>query len=98
MPYDCGIAITRHPSAHRVAMGAHAAYLIESGDGPPDPVELVPEFSRRARGVPVYAALRSLGRSGVADLVERLLPSRAQEYAAALRRARRRRGASTTWC
>ncbi len=70
VPYDCGIAITRHPASHRTAMGAHAAYLIESA-GPPDPVELVPEFSRRARGVPVYAALRSLGRSGVADLVER---------------------------
>ncbi len=71
VPYDCGIAITRHPASHRAAMGAHAAYLIESGDGPPDPVELVPEFSRRARGVPVYAALRELGRTGVADLVER---------------------------
>jgi len=70
VPYDCGIAITRHPASHRAAMSAHAAYLIES-TGLPDPVELVPEFSRRARGVPVYAALRSIGRSGVADLVER---------------------------
>ncbi len=83
VPYDCGIAITRHPAAHRVAMGAHAAYLIESGDGPPDPVELVPEFSRRARGVPVYAALRSLGRSGVAELVDRSC-RHAARYAALL--------------
>jgi glutamate/tyrosine decarboxylase-like PLP-dependent enzyme len=70
VPYDCGIAMTRHPASHRAALGAHAPYLIESS-GPPDPVELVPEFSRRARGVPVYAALRSLGRQGVVDLVER---------------------------
>jgi glutamate/tyrosine decarboxylase-like PLP-dependent enzyme len=83
VPYDCGIAIVRDATAHRRAMGAHAAYLIESGEGPPDPLELVPEFSRRARGVPVYAALRSLGRSGVADLVEGCC-RRAEEYAAAL--------------
>ena len=83
VPYDCGIAIVRDAAAHRRAMGAHAAYLIESGDGPPDPVELVPEFSRRARGVPVYAALRSLGRIGVADLVEGCC-RRAEEYAVAL--------------
>ena len=70
VPYDCGIAITRHPASHRATMAAHADYLIESA-GPPDPLELVPEFSRRARGVPVYAALRSLGRRGVTDLVER---------------------------
>jgi glutamate/tyrosine decarboxylase-like PLP-dependent enzyme len=70
VPYDCGLAITRHPASHRSAMGVHAAYLTET-DGPPDPLELVPEFSRRARGVPVYATLLSLGRSGVADLVTR---------------------------
>ena len=81
VPYDCGIAITRHPASHRAAMGAHAAYLIESA-GPPDPVELVPEFSRRARGVPVYAALRSLGRRGVTDLVERCC-AHAARFAAA---------------
>ena len=82
VPYDCGIAITRHPAEHRTAMGAHAAYLIESA-GPPDPVELVPEFSRRARGVPVYAALRSLGRTGIADLVERCC-AHARRFAAEL--------------
>jgi glutamate/tyrosine decarboxylase-like PLP-dependent enzyme len=82
VPYDCGIAITRHMSTHRAAMGAHAAYLIES-EGAPDPVELVPEFSRRARGVPVFAALRSLGRSGIADLVDRCC-RHAQRFAAQL--------------
>ena len=70
VPYDCGLAMTRHPLDHRQTFGAHASYLMESA-GPPDPIELVPEFSRRSRGVPVYAALRSLGRAGVADLVER---------------------------
>src|SRR5207342_2300826 len=79
VPYDCGIVITRHPASHRAAMGAHAAYLIES-DGPPDPVELVPEFSRRARGLTVYAALRSLGRQGLTDLVDRCCAS-AQRFA-----------------
>ena len=76
VPYDCGIAITRHPAAHRGGDGRRTPRTSSSPDGPPDPVELVPEFSRRARGVPVYAALRSLGRGGVADLVERLLPAR----------------------
>jgi glutamate/tyrosine decarboxylase-like PLP-dependent enzyme len=68
-PYDCGVAIVRDPAAIRAAFGFRAAYLIQS-DGPADPFETVPEFSRRARGVPVWAALRSLGRSGVAALVE----------------------------
>jgi glutamate/tyrosine decarboxylase-like PLP-dependent enzyme len=83
VPYDCGLAIVRDPAAHRAAMGAHAEYLIESGGGPPDPLELVPEFSRRSRGVPVYAALRSLGRRGVAELVEGCC-RHAQDYAARL--------------
>jgi glutamate/tyrosine decarboxylase-like PLP-dependent enzyme len=70
VPYDCGIAIVAHEESHRIPLGAKASYLIRSV-GDPDPFELVPEFSRRARGVPVYAALASLGRSGVADLIER---------------------------
>jgi glutamate/tyrosine decarboxylase-like PLP-dependent enzyme len=72
VPYDCGIAIVADPVAMRSAFGAHASYLITDDSGPGDPFEKVPEFSRRARGVPVWAALRSLGRSGVAALVERL--------------------------
>jgi glutamate/tyrosine decarboxylase-like PLP-dependent enzyme len=74
VPYDCGIVIVTDRSALRAAMGVHASYLIEAAtpDGPADPLEKVPELSRRARGVPVWAALRSLGRSGVADLVDGL--------------------------
>ena len=68
--YDCGIAICRHPSAHRAAMSVQASYL-EQGTGARDPMDWIPEFSRRARGLGVYATLRSLGRQGVADLVER---------------------------
>ncbi len=71
VPYDCGIAVVAHPRAVRDAMGMQASYLV-SAQGPGDPLDKVPELSRRARGVPVWAALRSLGRSGVADLVDRL--------------------------
>jgi glutamate/tyrosine decarboxylase-like PLP-dependent enzyme len=56
----------------RLAFGTNASYLIIDDSGPGDPLEKVPEFSRRARGVPVWAALRSLGRTGLLDLVERL--------------------------
>jgi len=66
VPYDCGIAIVRDPSALRAAMGLHASYLVHDAEGPGDPFEKVPELSRRARGVPVWAALKSLGRDGVA--------------------------------
>ena len=68
--YDCGVAICRHPAAHRAAMSVQASYL-EQGAGARDAMDWNPEFSRRARGVGVYATLRSLGRSGVTDLVER---------------------------
>jgi len=72
VPYDCGIAFTAHPEAHRAAMGVTAAYLIQAEEGGPrDEVDWTPEFSRRARGFPVYAAIRSLGRAGIAELVER---------------------------
>ncbi len=73
VPYDCGIAIVPDRVALRAALGAHASYLVTDDSGPGDPLEKVPEFSRRARGVPVWATLRSLGRAGVADLVERLV-------------------------
>jgi len=72
VPYDCGITICRHPDSHRAAMTVTASYLVQAAPGTDrDPVDWNPEFSRRARGVPVYAALASLGRSGVADIVER---------------------------
>ncbi len=72
VPYDCGIAIVARPAALRAAFGVHTSYLIADQAGAGDPLEKVPELSRRARGVPVWAALRSLGRSGVADLVDGL--------------------------
>ncbi|MCX4775979.1 pyridoxal phosphate-dependent decarboxylase family protein [Streptomyces sp. NBC_01264] len=70
VPYDCGLAIVRDPSAVRSAMGLRGDYLIQDEQG--DPVDKVPELSRRGRAFTVWAALRSLGRSGVADLVDRL--------------------------
>lgn len=72
VPYDCGVAIVAHPRALRSAFGVRASYLVSDESGSGDPSEKVPELSRRARGVPVWAVLRSLGRSGVADLVARL--------------------------
>ncbi|WP_108250625.1 pyridoxal phosphate-dependent decarboxylase family protein [Planctomonas deserti] len=77
VPYDCGVAIVSRPEAMRAALGTHAAYLIRGSADRADPYELVPEMSRRARGVPVWAALRSLGRSGVVALVERLVDTAA---------------------
>jgi len=71
VPFDCGVAIVRDPAALRAAMGMHGDYLIMD-DERRDPYERVPELSRRARGIPVWAVLRSLGRSGVRELVERL--------------------------
>jgi len=72
VPYDCGIAVVARPGALHAAMAMHASYLVQS-EGPGDPLDKVPELSRRARGVPVWAALRSLGRTGVAEIVERFV-------------------------
>ena len=72
VPYDCGIAIVAKPEALRSAFGVQTSYLIQDEHGPGDPFEKVPEMSRRARGIPVWAALRSLGRSGTATLIEGL--------------------------
>jgi glutamate/tyrosine decarboxylase-like PLP-dependent enzyme len=71
VPYDCGLAFVRDEAAHRAAMGIAAAYLPPAPGQERDPFDYVPEMSRRARGIPVWAALRSLGRDGIADLVER---------------------------
>ncbi|MET0843553.1 MAG: aminotransferase class V-fold PLP-dependent enzyme [Mycetocola sp.] len=71
VPYDCGLAIVAKPHLLRAAFGAHTTYLIHD-DTVGDPFERVPEMSRRARGVPAWAALRSLGRAGTIALVERL--------------------------
>ena len=71
VPYDSGLVFVAHPAAHLAAMSLSAAYLVRSPEEPREPMDWVPESSRRARGFAVYAALRSLGRSGVADLVDR---------------------------
>jgi glutamate/tyrosine decarboxylase-like PLP-dependent enzyme len=73
VPYDSGIVLCRHPDSHRAAMTTSASYLIqdEGERRTRDQLDWVPEFSRRARGFAVYAALRSLGRRGLAELVER---------------------------
>jgi glutamate/tyrosine decarboxylase-like PLP-dependent enzyme len=69
VPYDSGLAIVRDPAALVAGFGVEADYLIGAAG---DPMERTPEFSRRARGFAVWAALRSLGRSGLADLIDRL--------------------------
>jgi glutamate/tyrosine decarboxylase-like PLP-dependent enzyme len=73
VPYDSGIVFCADQEAHRAAMTVQADYLIqdESERRLRDQVDWVPEFSRRARGFVVYAALRSLGRAGLVELVER---------------------------
>ena len=72
VPYDCGIVFVRDREAHRAAMTTSASYLVQDPDGPREPMDWTPEFSRRARGIAVYATLRALGRDGVAELVDRL--------------------------
>jgi glutamate/tyrosine decarboxylase-like PLP-dependent enzyme len=71
VPYDSALVLCADPEAHRAAMTVTASYLVQDGSAVRDQVDWVPEFSRRARGFAVYAALRSLGRSGIAELVER---------------------------
>ena len=83
VPYDCGVAIVRHREDQRAAMTSAAAYLIQSAGAERDAVDWVPEFSRRARGIPVYATLRTLGYEGVEELVDRCC-ARAQQMAALL--------------
>ncbi len=67
VPYDSGVVICADPVAHRAALGVHGPYLIQSEAG--DPADFVPELSRRGREIVIWAALRSLGRSGVEDLM-----------------------------
>jgi glutamate/tyrosine decarboxylase-like PLP-dependent enzyme len=69
VPYDCGIAFVRDAEALRFAMQLQAAYL--AAGSLREPMHLTPEASRRARGVEVWAALRCLGRKGIADLIDR---------------------------
>jgi glutamate/tyrosine decarboxylase-like PLP-dependent enzyme len=70
VPYDCGLAFVQNPEALRAAMAITADYLPPAGTQR-NPSDYTPELSRRARGVEVWAALKLLGKAGVADLVER---------------------------
>ena len=69
VPFDCGYAFVADPVSHRASMSHRAPYLIHVGDAR-DEMDWTPEWSRRARGFPTYAALRQLGRNGVAKIVE----------------------------
>jgi len=71
VPYDSGLVFCARPEAHRVAMSQRAAYLVFGEAAERDAMDWIPESSRRARGFAVYAAIRSLGRSGIQALVER---------------------------
>jgi glutamate/tyrosine decarboxylase-like PLP-dependent enzyme len=70
VPYDSGIVFCRNPEHLRAAMSTSAAYLTEGEQR--EPMHYVPQISRRARGVEIWAALRSLGRSGLAEMIERM--------------------------
>jgi glutamate/tyrosine decarboxylase-like PLP-dependent enzyme len=71
VPYDCGLAFVRDAAAHRAAMTLHASYYVTADRAERDNCDWVPEASRRARGFTVYAALRSLGRKGIEELIDR---------------------------
>ncbi len=84
VPYDSGIAFCADPEAHQASMSVRAGYLVQADSGGPrDQLDFNPEFSRRARGFPVYAAIRALGRSGVSELIERCC-AHARRFAQAL--------------
>jgi glutamate/tyrosine decarboxylase-like PLP-dependent enzyme len=72
VPYDSGLAFCARPAAHRAAMSVRASYLEQvDPDAGRDQMDWNPEFSRRARGFPIYAAIRALGQAGIAAMVER---------------------------
>ena len=70
VPYDCGYAFVADPEAQRASMTHRASYLLHDANAR-DQMDWTPEWSRRARAFPTYAALRQLGRQGLSDLVER---------------------------
>ncbi|HSE09004.1 MAG TPA: aminotransferase class V-fold PLP-dependent enzyme [Nocardioidaceae bacterium] len=78
VPYDCGVVAVRDVQALHAAMAVHGHYLIVDPTG--DPLARTPEMSRRGRGIPVWAVLRSLGRQGVAEMVDRMC-THAQAFA-----------------
>jgi glutamate/tyrosine decarboxylase-like PLP-dependent enzyme len=72
VPYDSGLAFVADPVAHHQAMSLLAASYLVFGEGAErDNANWVPEMSRRARGFPIWAAIRELGRSGIAEMVDR---------------------------
>jgi glutamate/tyrosine decarboxylase-like PLP-dependent enzyme len=71
VPYDCGIAFCAHPDSHLRAMTTHADYYVRDPTAVREPLDWTPDHSRRARGTALYVALRQLGRTGVASLVDR---------------------------
>ena len=84
VPYDSGVVFCRDASALRGAMVSSAAYLVETAQR--EPYQYTPDFSRRGRGIEVWAALRSLGKSGIAEMIERTC-RHAWRFAAALEEA-----------
>jgi glutamate/tyrosine decarboxylase-like PLP-dependent enzyme len=70
VPYDCGYAFVAHPESHSASMSYRASYMVQTTEAR-DQMDWNPEWSRRGRGVATYAAIRQLGRQGVADLIER---------------------------
>ena len=88
VPYDSGIVIVRHSAPHRASMTVTAEYLEQTAGVERDAIDWVPEFSRRGRAIPTYAAIRHLGRRGVESLVDRLC-DRAEQMAQILARDRR---------
>ena len=85
VPYDSGLAFVAHPEAHRAAMRLTAEYLVADASAARDQMDWTPEFSRRARGFAVYAALQSLGRPGIAALIEGSC-ARARQFATEIER------------
>jgi glutamate/tyrosine decarboxylase-like PLP-dependent enzyme len=84
VPYDCGVAFVRNRAALYDALNLQAAYLTPGALR--DPMQWTPESSRRARGVEVWAAIKSLGRTGLAEMVERTC-KHAQRFAEGLHAA-----------
>jgi glutamate/tyrosine decarboxylase-like PLP-dependent enzyme len=71
LPYDSGFAIVRDRVAHERCMSIEASYLPKAATHEREPAAYVPELSRRARGFPAWSAIRALGRSGIAEMIER---------------------------
>lgn len=84
VPYDSGIVFCRKPENLKAAMSTSAAYLVEAEQG--EPHHYVPEMSRRARAIETWAALSSLGKKGLADMIERTC-RHASRFAAGLKEA-----------